>query len=260
MIVLQIDNAYVLCRPPGHHAESNQGRGFCLFNNVVLTAEFAREKFGLERIFILDWDVHHGNGTEKAFYESGNVLFMSIHQDNLYPLNSGGVERVGVGAGQHLNINVPVPPGAGIGMYEAIFERVVEPALRAFRPQLVLVSCGFDACALDPLSHVMLNATQFGRMTTRLVEWCSASPDRHGPVLVHEGGYSEVYAPFCALRVCEALLGVPQHSSTVSDDYDEEIAAYGYQSLQPHQDQLIAHIEQHALNGLLTRMQKENAL
>ena len=144
-------------------------------------------------------------------------------------------------------------------MYEAIFERVVEPALRAFRPQLVLVSCGFDACALDPLSHVMLNATQFGRMTTRLVEWCDASPDRHGPVLVHEGGYSEVYAPFCALRVCEALLGVPQHSSAVSDDYDEEIAAYGYQSLQPHQDQLIAHIEQHALNGLLTRMQKENA-
>lgn len=232
----RVDNAYVLCRPPGHHAERDRGRGFCIFNNVVVGAHHAMRRLGAgARLAIVDYDVHHGNGTEHAFYESDDVLFISLHQDSLFPLDSGAVADVGAGRGVGYNLNVPLPPGSGLGAYAAAFERVVEPALRAFDADLLLVSSGFDASALDPLSHTMLNSTAFGDMARRLLRVARASAATRGRVVfAHEGGYSDVHAPFCGLRVVEALAGVD--ASNVVDPYDEEIALYAYQALQPHQN------------------------
>jgi len=227
----RVENAYVLCRPPGHHAESNEGRGFCIFNNIVIAAKHAQQRRGVKRIAIVDYDVHHGNGTEHAFEADDTVLFISVHQDRLYPLDTGSDKDVGVGKGVGFNINIPLPPGSGIGAYTSVFERVVEPALHAYAPDLILVSSGFDASALDPLSHTMLNSSAFGIMARKLVAVANGRI-----VFVHEGGYSDIHAPFCGIRVVEAMLGV---EPVVVDPYDIEIAKYGYQDLQPHQAAVI---------------------
>eukprot|EP01137_Pigoraptor_chileana_P028494 Opistho-2@12517 len=233
-----ISNAYVLCRPPGHHAESNIGRGFCLFNNIALAALHAIESRGINRVAIIDWDVHHGNGTEKAFYDRDDVLFVSLHQDNLFPMNSGQIECVGEGAGANFNINVPLPPGSGIAVYKAAFERVVLRAVRSFNPELVLVSCGFDAAAYDPLSHQMLPSDSFGWMAESLLTLTEAMPACSGRVvLLHEGGYSAEYSPFCGVRVIEALTGT---KTNVVDPFQLEIEAYAYQNdILPHQELVI---------------------
>jgi acetoin utilization deacetylase AcuC-like enzyme len=184
---------------------------------IQITAKYALQHYpSIGKIAILDWDVHHGNGTEKAFYDRRDVLFISIHQDSLYPLDSGSNESRGANDGEYFNINVAVPPGSGIGMYDAAMARLVLPALHAFQPDLLLVSSGFDACALDPLSHIMLNSSAYFRLTSALVAFCGANQCK-GPVLMHEGGYSEVYAPFCALRVIEALNNITPNESAVID-------------------------------------------
>eukprot|EP00873_Tetraselmis_striata_P016362 jgi/Tetstr1/436626/TSEL_025422.t1 len=237
----QLDNAYVLCRPPGHHAERGRGRGFCLFNNVALAAMHAQQVHGLRRVAIVDYDVHHGNGTQQAFYEDSSVLVVSVHQDGLYPNHSGALTENGAGTGEGFHINVPLPPGTGVGGYAAAFDRVVIPALEAFNPELLLVSSGFDASALDPLSHMMATSSCFGAMATKLLDAARRGAAAGRAVFFHEGGYSEVHAPFCGLRVIEAMAGVAR--SNVVDEYDEEFHHYGYQALQPHQDAVIAEAE-----------------
>ena len=156
----RVQNAYALVRPPGHHAEKDQGHGFCLINNVAVAAEVALGPAwpNILRVAIVDIDVHHGNGPEQAFWHRRDVLYVSLHQDQLYPLDTGSVAAQGTGDGYGYNINIPLPPGCGIGAYGAAFDRVVEPALLAFQPDLILVSCGFDASFLDPLGRMLLTS------------------------------------------------------------------------------------------------------
>jgi acetoin utilization deacetylase AcuC-like enzyme len=238
--------AYVLCRPPGHHAEADHACGFCLFNNVALAALHARKRRGVPTVAIVDFDVHHGNGTEHAFYRDPNVLFISVHQDSLFPAApSGSIKDNGEGAGEGFNINIPAPPGSGIGCYYALLERVILPALVAFNPHLILLSAGYDAAALDPLSHTMLNSSAYHHIVKRIVETAEleGSNAKGRVVAFHEGGYSAVYAPFCMLRAVEALVGVQVADSPVMDCYDDEIQHYSYQELQTHQGLVVAEAE-----------------
>ena len=143
----RVDNAYLLCRPPGHHARADLAMGFCLFGNAVIAIEHARARLGIERVATVDWDVHHGNGTESAYYDDPNVLTISLHQDNLFPPDSGALADNGEGEGAGSNINVPLPPGSGGGAYLAAMDQVVGPALERFKPEIIVVPCGFDASA-----------------------------------------------------------------------------------------------------------------
>lgn len=235
----EVDNAYALVRPPGHHAEADRGRGFCIFGNVALAAMHARENFGLTRIAVIDWDVHHGNGTESAFYADPGVLTISLHQDNLYPLDRGRVKDQGSGPGEGFNINIPLPPGSGPGAYLGTFDRVVEPALRDYQPELIIVAAGFDSGAMDPLGRMILSADDYRDMTRRVLaladNLCS------GRLLIcHEGGYSSPYVPFCGLAVIEELLG---ERTWVEDPFGSEIGAMAYRDLQIHQNQVIESVE-----------------
>ena len=226
----EVDNAYALVRPPGHHAERHWGRGYCMLANAALAIMKARAELGVGRVAVVDWDVHHGNGTEQAFYADADTLTISLHQDRLYPTETGFAEHVGEGAGRGANINVPLPAGSGRGAYLAAFEEVVEPALRRFRPELVVVTSGFDAGGLDPLGRMMLSAETFAEMTRRLLALADELCDGR-VAMTHEGGYSELHAPFCGLRVLEALAGA---SSGVPDPFDF-IDDYGAQELVEHQ-------------------------
>jgi len=231
----KVDNAYALVRPPGHHAERDQGRGFCIFGNTALAAMHARQARGLSRVAIVDWDVHHGNGTEHAFYSDPTVLTLSIHQDNNYPPASGAITDTGDGAGRGYNINVPLPPGSGVGAYIATFERVVAPALRAFRPELILIASGLDASAMDPLASMMMTSEGY-RTLTRIV--LAVARDVCGGRLVacHEGGYSPAYVPYCGLAIIEELAGI---RTGLDDPLLGLLAGFGGQEIQPHQEVVV---------------------
>ncbi len=232
----EVDNAYALARPPGHHAERDLGRGFCIFGNVAIAAMHALADRGLERIATIDWDVHHGNGTQQAFYDRNDVLTMSIHQEQWYPRDSGGLDEVGEGAGEGYNINIPLPPGSGHGAYTAAIEQVAVPALQAFKPDLILVPSGFDGSMYDPLGRMMAYSETFREMTRLLLE---AADQLCGGrlVLSHEGGYSPTYVPFCGLAVVEELSG---RVSGAGDPMADNAAGAGGQDLQPHQQARIA--------------------
>jgi acetoin utilization deacetylase AcuC-like enzyme len=190
---------------------------------------------GVERIAIVDVDVHHGNGAEKAFWSDPSVLTVSIHQDGVYPPGSGSVDSLGSGPGRGFNLNVPLPPGSGTGAYDAAFERVVGPALRAFRPDLVLVPFGLDANMLDPLARQMLHSDAFRAIATRLRQLGEELCDGR-LVLLHEGGYSNAYVPFCGLAAIEGLAGI---RTDVQDPFLDAFTADAYQDLQPHQEAVI---------------------
>ena len=241
----RVRNAYALVRPPGHHAEADLGRGFCIFGNVVVAIEHARATRGIQRLATVDWDVHHGNGTQKAFYRDPNALTISIHQERWYPRDSGAMDERGEGPGEGFNINIPLPPGSGHGAYLATFERVVLPALRAFRPELILVPSGFDGSMYDPLGRMMAYSETYRAMTRMLMEaadeLCSGRL-----VLSHEGGYAPIYVPFCGLAVMEELSGV---KTPVNDPMALPAGTAGGQDLQPHQDAVIRQAE-HLVSAL----------
>ncbi len=163
-----LGNAFALIRPPGHHAESNRSAGFCLFNNVAIAAAYARATYGLTRILIVDWDLHHGNGTQHAFYESPEVLYFSTHQYPFYP-GSGSINETGRGKGEGYTINVPLPRRQGDGEFLTIYKKILEPVAVAFNPQFVLVSAGFDICAKDRLGGMMKVSPQGFAALTRVV-------------------------------------------------------------------------------------------
>jgi acetoin utilization deacetylase AcuC-like enzyme len=234
-----VDNGYALVRPPGHHAEPDLGRGFCIFANAAIAAKHAREARGLERVAVVDWDVHHGNGTQKIFYSDPTVLTISSHQDNNYPPDSGHVHEIGEGAGEGYALNVPLPSGSGVGAYVAAYERVVAPALRAFRPELIIVASGLDANAYDPLARMMLTSTGY-RQLTRILMGVADEVCGGRLVVEHEGGYSSFYVPYCGLAIVEELAGV---RGSIEDPYLEIAAGLGGQELQPHQDAAIAGAE-----------------
>ena len=173
-------------RPPGHHAEHARAMGFCLFNNVAVAAQHALDAHGLERVFVLDWDVHHGNGTNDIFYGRADVLFASIHQWTLYP-GTGQLCDAGIQAGDGFSLNLPVPPGSGDATWLPLVEHVVVPAARAFEPQLILVSAGFDAHRADPLASCRLTEESFAAMARWVVGLGASLGVPVGGVL--EGGY-----------------------------------------------------------------------
>jgi len=180
-------NAFVAARPPGHHAERGHAMGFCAFNNVAVAAAHLRERHGLERVAIVDWDVHHGNGTQHAFEDDPSVYFASLHQWPLYP-GSGLANERGIGPGFGATRNCPLPPGSGDREWLSAFEDVVLRDLESFAPQFVLVSAGFDAHADDPLGQTELSTEAYARMTNLLAQYtrerCASRL-----VLVLEGGY-----------------------------------------------------------------------
>ena len=224
-------NAYALVRPPGHHAEPDQGRGYCVFGNLVIAIRHAQRVHRVGRIAVVDWDVHHGNGTELAFLEDPSVLTISVHQDRCYPLDSGGLAVTGSGAGAHRNLNVPLPPGSGHGAYVDAFERAVVPALLRFRPELIVVACGLDASAMDPLGRMMCTSQTYRELTGQLMAAANASAAGR-IVATHEGGYSNAYVPFCGLAVIETLA---RTRTAAEDPYLEELMQMGGQELLPHQ-------------------------
>jgi acetoin utilization deacetylase AcuC-like enzyme len=202
-----VRNAYALVRPPGHHAGPAGGAGYCLFSNVALTALRLRREHGLARVAVVDWDVHHGNGTQDSFWVDGSVLTISIHQEDLYPAGSGLVDEIGEEAGAGANVNVPLPAGSGRAAYLAALERVVVPALERFGPEFILVANGLDASLGDPLGRMNLTSECFALMTERLMScadrWCDGRL-----LLCHEGGYSSTYVPYCGLAIVQQLSGI----------------------------------------------------
>lgn len=203
----EVRNAYALLRPPGHHALSNRAMGFCIFNNAVIAAHYARKVYGLERVMIVDWDVHHGNGTQDAFYADPGVLFVSLHQHDWYPKLSGELEQVGLGTGAGYTINIPLPAGTGDRGYRAAFEQLVVPIGIHYRPQLVIVSAGQDASWLDPLAQMMVTQAGF-RSIAELMLGLAEDICEGRLVMLQEGGYSAAYVPYCTVAVVEPLLGV----------------------------------------------------
>ena len=182
------DAVFCAVRPPGHHAERSVAMGFCLFNNVAVAAEHARRAHGLERVAILDWDVHHGNGTQHMFEHDPGVFYMSVHQFPLYP-GTGAASEHGLGAGEGATLNVPMEAGTGDREWVGALEGPMTRAMDAFRPELVLVSAGFDAHAEDPLSATLVSEDGYRRMTEVVLDWAS----RHAGgriVSLLEGGYN----------------------------------------------------------------------
>ena len=234
-----VDNAYALIRPAGHHAEAARGRGFCIFANGPLAVLHARAARGVGRVAIVDWDVHHGNGAETAFYEDGDVLTISVHGDAHFPPDRGGVDDNGAGAGLGCNLNIPLPHGSGTGAYVAAFERVVAPALRTFRPELIVVCSGLDASALDPAGRQLLHSDSYRRLTEIVLAVATEVCDGRVAML-HEGGYSAAYVPFCGLAVVETLAG---HRTEVVDPFLADYATWPAQRCQPHQERAIAAAE-----------------
>lgn len=208
-------NAYALSRPPGHHCLPDWPNGFCLLNNIAIAIEAAKSNHLFKRVAVVDWDVHHGNGTEHIYYERNDVLTISIHQERCYPQNTGDINAAGKGEGLGFNMNIPLPPGCGHNSYLYAIDQLVLPKLQSFNPDLIIVACGFDASGYDPLSRMMCSAETFRLMTRKLLQ-----TSNNKLVVVHEGGYSEMYVPFCGHAVIEELSG---SSKAAGDPMSERI-------------------------------------
>ena len=191
-----INNGFALLRPPGHHAEPDKAMGFCLFSNIAILAKYLQEKYGIEKVLILDWDVHHGNGTQKVFYEDPSVFFVSLHQDGLFPSNAGLVSETGAGKGKGTTLNCPMPAGASDDDYKHAFEKQILPKIEEFKPGIVLISAGFDAHKEDPLADIRLTTECYSWMTERMLEVAERFSGNKLISLL-EGGYNLKILPEC---------------------------------------------------------------
>ena len=216
--------AFMLVRPPGHHATYSRGMGFCLFNNIAVAAAYAVEELGLERVLIVDWDVHHGNGTQAAFYEDPRVLFFSVHQGGHYP-GTGLAKEVGSGRGVGHTVNVPLRPGEGDGAVLAAFSSLLLPLGRAFRPQLILVSAGYDGQEGDPLGDLRFSKSSFQWMAAQL-RALSMEIGAAGPLCFLEGGYVPALAAESIEATLHGLSGeAPGLERPISEDERADVEA-----------------------------------
>jgi acetoin utilization deacetylase AcuC-like enzyme len=201
----ELSAAFCAVRPPGHHAERNRAMGFCIFNNIAIAAADLIEEGGLDRVSIVDWDIHHGNGTERIFIEDEKVQYVSLHQYPHYP-GTGHAETVGTGSGTGFNLNIPMGTGAGDAQYFDAFEKRVIPALDKYKPQFILISAGFDGHGEDPLSGTLLTSDAYGEMTRMLME-CAERHCEGRIVSMLEGGYDLEALAGSVERHLDALAG-----------------------------------------------------
>jgi acetoin utilization deacetylase AcuC-like enzyme len=195
IISAKIDNGFALLRPPGHHAENSMALGFCLFNNVAILARYLQQQHGLDRVLIMDWDVHHGNGTQHTFEDDPSVLYISTHQYPYYP-GTGAWFETGIGRGVGATLNCPMAAGSGDLEFEAAFMEKILPKIDQFRPEIFIISAGFDAHVNDPLGNINLSTEFFGWMTRVLME--QADKYAKGRLIsLLEGGYNLKMLPLC---------------------------------------------------------------
>jgi len=185
----QAQNAFCAVRPPGHHALPDRAMGFCFFNNVAIGARYLQQRYGLHKIAIIDWDIHHGNGTQQAFYNDPSVFYFSLHQESLYPPHSGQAAETGEGVGEGYTLNVPMPPGASDADYQQAFAQKLIPAMASFQPEFILISAGFDGHRDDQLAQAKLTEQGFAKLTQRVMTLAREYCERR-LVSVLEGGYS----------------------------------------------------------------------
>lgn len=207
VIAATVNNGFALLRPPGHHAESDMALGFCLFNNVAVLARYLQQRHGIDKVLILDWDVHHGNGTQHSFEEDPSVLYISTHQYPFYP-GTGAYTETGIGRGEGATLNCPMPAGSGDPDYERAFKEKILPKIDEFRPEFIIISAGFDAHVDDPLAQMRLSTGFFHWMTRRMMELA----DKHCGgrlVSVLEGGYNLQMLPLCVTEHVRGLLEQP---------------------------------------------------
>lgn len=235
----EANNGLVAVRPPGHHATINKAMGFCLLNNIAIAARIAQTKYQLKRILIVDYDVHHGNGTQDIFYDDPGVLFISTHQSPFYP-GSGHISQTGKAEGHGYTLNIPMPAGQGDINYAAVFEQIVIPAAQRYQPQLILVSAGFDAHWHDPLANMKLSLVGYNQLTRQLIELADGLCDGK-IVFVMEGGYDLQALSHGIANIAYALLG----RDDITDPYGPAI-----DSSEPDIAELISQIRRvHQLEG-----------
>ena len=211
--------AFVLARPPGHHAMAERAMGFCFYNSIAVAARYAQRRYGVRRVLILDWDVHHGNGTQDIFFADPSVLFISLHQYPLWPPGWGRADQIGADGGIGFSVNVPLPAGEGDAGYALACERIVTPIATAFQPELVLVSAGQDCHIADPIGGMSLSAAGFAALT-RLARRLAADAGAYGPILLLEGGYNPQTLPYLIGAILDALGDL---SLDVDDPYAQPV-------------------------------------
>lgn len=232
-----VDRAFALVRPPGHHAERDTGRGYCIFANIAVAIEKVRAERGLGRVAVVDWDVHHGNGTQSIYHDDPETLTISIHQNALYPDDSGTIDERGGPGAIGSCVNIPLPAGSGRGAYLHAWDEVVAPAVRSCHPDLLVIACGFDASGFDPNARMLLSANTFRELTRRAIDLAEETCEGR-LVMAQEGGYSEMYVPLCGAAVVEELLECEPHfvdPGAYIDDIPD-------QALAPHQREGIAKV------------------
>ncbi len=214
------DNAIAIVRPPGHHAMPDRGMGFCLLSNMAIAARCAEQVHGLRRVMIVDYDVHHGNGTEAALYDDGGSLFVSTHQWPLYP-GTGALSDIGEGAGRGLNVNIPMPAGQGDGNYAAVFEQVIWPLAQRYAPEIILVSVGHDAHWRDPLASMRLSLKGYAHLAQELTrmarQLCGGKI-----VFLMEGGYDLDALSYGWANIARVLLGDDRIEDPLGPSSDRE--------------------------------------
>jgi acetoin utilization deacetylase AcuC-like enzyme len=196
---------FAITRPPGHHAMRGQGMGFCLLNNIAISAEYLLQNYGVQKLAIVDLDLHHGNGTQDIFWARDDVFYVSTHQSPFYP-GTGRLDDIGKGKGAGWTANFPLPPGSGDSAFQGIMDDLILPLLERKKPQMVLVSYGFDTHWMDPLGQLLLTSDGYGKLIKKLCTWADATCDGK-LALILEGGYDLNAANACSVAVVSAMLG-----------------------------------------------------